>query len=142
MKDYMQVAIEEAQKSGSDIPVGAIVVKNGEIIAKAHNTREKDNDITSHAEIIAIRIAEKKLNNWRLDDCELYVTLEPCPMCGWAILQSRISKVYFGSFDTNYGAFSKLKLNSYSNSNLKIFSGISEDKCNDLLNKFFKNIRK
>ena len=138
----MQVAIEEAQKSGSDIPVGAIVVKNGEIIAKAHNTREKDNDITSHAEIIAIRIAEKKLNNWRLDDCELYVTLEPCPMCGWAILQSRISKVYFGSFDTNYGAFSKLKLNSYSNSNLKIFSGISEDKCNDLLNKFFKNIRK
>ncbi len=142
MKDYMQVAIEEAQKSGSDIPVGAIVVKNGEIIAKAHNTREKDNDITSHAEILAIRIAEKKLNNWRLDDCELYVTLEPCPMCGWAILQSRISKVYFGSFDTNYGAFSKLKLNSYSNSNLKIFSGISEDKCNDLLNKFFKNIRK
>lgn len=138
----MQVAIEEAQKSGSDIPVGAIVVKNGEIIAKAHNTREKDNDITSHAEILAIRIAEKKLNNWRLDDCELYVTLEPCPMCGWAILQSRISKVYFGSFDTNYGAFSKLKLNSYSNSNLKIFSGISEDKCNDLLNKFFKNIRK
>ena len=142
MKDYMQVAIEEAQKSGSDIPVGAIVVKNGEIIAKAHNTREKDNDITSHAEILAIRIAEKKLNNWRLDNCELYVTLEPCPMCGWAILQSRISKVYFGSFDTNYGAFSKLKLNSYSNSNLKIFSGISEDKCNDLLNKFFKNIRK
>lgn len=140
--NFMQIAIEEAKKSDIDIPVGAVIVKNGEILAKAYNTREKDNDITSHAEILAIRQAEKFLNNWRLEDCELYVTLEPCPMCGWAILQSRISKIYFGSYDSNYGAFSKLELDSYANSNIKIYGGISEDKCNELLDKFFKQIRK
>lgn len=138
----MQIAIAQAEKSENDIPVGAVIVKDGKIIAKAHNTKEKDNDITSHAEILTIRQAEKTLNNWRLDECELYVTLEPCPMCGWAILQSRISKVYFGSYDSNYGAFSKLKLNNYTNSNIKIYGGISEDKCNELLDKFFKKIRK
>lgn len=82
-----------------------MVVKNGDVIATAHNERELDNDVTSHAEILAIRKAEQVLGNWRLDDCDLYVTLEPCPMCGWAILQSRIKNVYFGSYDTNYGAF-------------------------------------
>ena len=95
MNDYMKMAIAEAQKSDGEIPVGAVLVKDGQVIAKAHNMREKENDITSHAEILVIRQAEKILNNWRLDGCELYVTLEPCPMCGWAILQSRISKVYF-----------------------------------------------
>ena len=73
----MSIAIEEAKKSNGDIPVGAVIVKDGKILAKTHNTREKDNDITSHAEILAIRQAEKELNNWRLDNCDLYVTLEP-----------------------------------------------------------------
>ena len=105
MNSFMSISINEAKKSGRDVPVGAVVVKNGDVIATAHNERELDNDVTSHAEILAIRKAEQVLGNWRLDDCDLYVTLEPCPMCGWAILQSRIKNVYFGSYDTNYGAF-------------------------------------
>lgn len=140
--DFMKVAIEEAIKSDGDIPVGAVLVKDGEIISKAHNTREKDNDITSHAEILAIRQAEKVSENWRLDGCELYVTLEPCPMCGWAILQSRISKVYFGSYDVNYGAFSsKIDLRNISSFKPEVYGGILEEKCDKILKDFFEKIR-
>lgn len=142
MNKFMQKAIEEALKSDGDIPVGAVLVKNGEIAACAHNTREKDNDITSHAEIIAIRKAEKIENNWRLDGYELYVTLEPCPMCGWAILQSRISKVYFGSYDVKYGAFcSSVDLRKISNSKIQIKGGIMEKECDKILKDFFAGIR-
>lgn len=142
MNNFMHSAIEEALKSEGDIPVGAIIVKDNKIIARAHNTREKDNDITSHAEIIAIRQAEILEENWRLDGYELYVTLEPCPMCGWAILQSRISKVYFGSYDTNYGAFySKIDLRKLSNSKTQIFGGIMEEECDKILKDFFVTIR-
>lgn len=139
----MSIAIEEAKKSDGDIPVGAVIVKSGEIIAKAHNTREKDNDVTSHAEILAIRKAGKIFKNWRLDDCELYVTLEPCPMCGWAILQSRIKSVYFGSYDHNYGSFSsKIDLRKLSTSNINIYGGIKEEECDNLLKDFFITLRK
>lgn len=142
MNDFMKLAIEEAKKTSSDIPVGAVVVQNDKIIAIAHNEREKDNDISSHAEILAIRQAEKVLNNWRLDGCELYVTLEPCPMCGWAILQSRIKSVYFGSYDTNYGAFtSKIDLRHISTSKPNVYGGIMEEECDELLTSFFKKIR-
>ena len=142
MNKYMQIALEEALKSGEDIPVGAVIVKDDKILARAHNTREKDNDITSHAEIIAIREVEKLLNNWRLDGCELYVTLEPCPMCAWAILQSRISKVYFGSYDTNYGAFySKFDLRKLSNTKIQVYGGIMENECDTVLKNFFSKIR-
>lgn len=141
MNNFMQIAIEEAGKTDGDIPVGAVIVKNGQVIAKAHNTREKDNDITSHAEILAIRQVEKSVNNWRLDGCELYVTLEPCPMCGWAILQSRVKKVYFGSYDTKYGAFSCLNLQNISDSKPEIYGGIMESACDKLLDDFFKNLR-
>lgn len=138
----MQEAIIEAKKSEGDIPVGAVLVRDDKIISRAHNTREKDNDITSHAEISVIRQAEKKFNNWRLEDCELYVTLEPCPMCGWAIIQSRIKRVYFGSYDNNYGAFSsKIDLRNLTNSKLEVYGGICEKECDVLLTKFFKNIR-
>lgn len=140
--DFMSLAIEQAKKTDTDIPVGAVIVKDGEVIAKAFNTREKDNDISSHAEILAIRKAEQVLNNWRLDNCELYVTLEPCPMCGWAIIQSRIKTVYFGSYDTNYGAFtSSIDLRKLSNSKLNVYGGIKEDACNALINDFFNNLR-
>lgn len=140
---FIDIAIEQAKKSGGDIPVGAVIVKDGKVIAIAHNMREKDNDITSHAEILAIRQAEKVLNNWRLDGCELYVTLEPCPMCGWAILQSRIKSVYFGSYDNNYGAFtSKIDLRTVSSYKPNIYGGIKEDECNRLLEAYFKNLRK
>ena len=144
MKNFMQLAIEEGKKVTKDIPVGAVIVKDGKVLSTGFNTKEQDNDITSHAEIIAIRKAEKLLNNWRLDDCDLYVTLEPCPMCGWAILQSRIRNVYFGSYDTNYGAFSSIiDLRKISNNqNLKVYGGILEKDCDRLLEDFFKTLRK
>lgn len=141
--EFMSAALAMAKKSDGDVPVGAVIVKDGQIIASACNTREKDNDITSHAEIIAIRQAEKVLGNWRLDGCEIYVTLEPCPMCGWAILQSRFKVVYFGSYDSNYGAFcSKIDLRTLSNNQkILVYGGIMEMECDKLLNDFFKGIR-
>jgi tRNA(adenine34) deaminase len=139
----MEQAINVAKQAGKDIPVGAIIVKNGEIISRAFNTKEKDNDITSHAEIIAIRKAEKIINNWRLEDCNMYVTLEPCPMCGWAIIQSRIKNLYFGSYDSVYGAFSsKIDLRQLTNSKLKVYGGIMENECDKILADYFQSIRK
>ena len=138
----MRFALEEALKSGDDIPVGAVVVKDGEIIASAHNERELTNDVTAHAEIVAIRKAQQKLGNWRLEGCELYVTLEPCPMCAWAILQSRIKAVYFGSYDRNYGAMGeKLDLRTLNNSSTKVYGGIMEEECDRVLSDYFKKIR-
>ena len=142
MNKFMQTAIEEALKTNGEIPVGAVLVKNNKIVAFAHNTKEKDSDVTSHAEILAIKQAEQLENNWRLDGYELYVTLEPCPMCGWAILQSRISKVYFGSYDTNYGAFcSKIDLRKLANSKTQIYGGIMEKECDKILKDFFITLR-
>ena len=143
MNSFMSISINEAKKSGLDVPVGAVVVKNGDVIATAHNERELDNDVTSHAEMLAIRKAEQVLGNWRLDDCDLYVTLEPCPMCDWAILQSRIKNVYFGSYDTNYGAFfSKVDLRKFSTFTPNVYGGIMEKECDELLNSFFTDLRK
>ena len=142
MNKYMQIAIEQAKLSRGDIPVGVVLVKDDKIIAKACNTCEKDNDITSHAEILALRNASKLLNNWRLDDCDMYVTLEPCPMCGWAILQSRIKNLYFGSFDMDYGAFSSADLLRISKFKTNILGGIEEDECTKLLKDFFADLRK
>lgn len=140
--EFMKLAISEAKRAVDDIPVGAVIVKDGEVISSAFNTKEKDNDITSHAEILAIRKAEQVLGNWRLDNCDMYVTLEPCPMCGWAILQSRIKNLYFGSYDKNYGAFSsKINLREISSSKLNVYGGILEQECDDILNEFFRNIR-
>ena len=139
---YMKIAQKIALTSKGDIPVGAVIVKNGEIIALGGNEKEKTNDVTAHAEIVAIRKASELLKNWRLDDCELYVTLEPCPMCAWAILQSRIKTVYFGSFDNLYGAFgSKINLAEISNSKISVKGGILEDECDKILNSFFKKVR-
>lgn len=139
----MKSAIKEALNSGKDIPVGAVIVKNGEIIASSHNEKEVLSDVTAHAEILAIRKAEQKLGNWRLTDCEMYVTLEPCPMCAWAIIQSGIKAVYFGSYDTNYGALgSGIDLRKIANSKLKVYGGIMEEECNKLLDDYFKNMRK
>lgn len=138
----MKRAIELAKQAGLEIPVGAIVVKKGEVIASAHNLKEQMNDVTAHAEILALREASKKLGTWRLDDCELYVTLEPCPMCAWAIVNSRIKTVYFGSYDNNYGALgSKIDVRELANSKMKVYGGILEDACDELLNNYFKNLR-
>lgn len=142
MPKFMQLALNVAENSGEDVPVGALIVKNGEIIASAHNEKEKNNDATAHAEIIVIKKASKALKNWRLDDCELYVTLEPCPMCAWAILQSRIKTVYFGSYDKQYGALgSVLDLRKQANSNLQVYGGILEEKCDNIVNSFWQKRR-
>ena len=138
----MKFALEEAKKSDLDIAVGAVIVRNGEIISSKHNQKEVLKDVTAHAEILAIKEAEQKLGNWRLDDCEMYVTLEPCPMCGWAIIQARLKAVYFGSYDTNYGAFgSKTDLRKFTDSKLKVYGGIMEEECNNLLKEYFEKMR-
>lgn len=139
---FMYKAIETANLSGKDIPVGAVIVKNNVILASAHNQKETDNDVTAHAEIIAIKRTSQLLQNWRLDDCDLYVTLEPCPMCMWAILQARIKNLYFGAYDTVYGAIStNPKIIHLANSNLKYKGGIMEQECKILLDNYFKMLR-
>lgn len=142
MKKFMQQVIAIAKNSGTDVPVGALIVKNGEVIAIARNEREKNNDPSAHAEILALRQAATALGSWRLDDCELYVTLEPCPMCAWAILQSRVKSVYFGSYDEKYGAFgSALDLRKHADSKLKVYGGILEKECDNVIEEFWKNRR-
>lgn len=135
-------AINEALKSNLDIPVGCVIKKDGTIFASAHNMREEKQDITAHAEILAIKQAQERLNTSRLNGCELYVTLEPCPMCTWAILQSGIDAVYFGSYNTQYGAMlSNTQLVELSYSKIKIYGGIEEEKCDKILSEFFEKIR-
>lgn len=137
----MQFAIKQAKLCTIDVPIGCVIKKDGIIIASAHNQREKTNDVTAHAEILAIQEAQKKLKTSRLYGCEIFVTLEPCPMCAWAISQSGISTVYFGSYNTQYGALiSSIRLPL--NPKLKIYGGIEEETCNKILEDFFKKIRK
>lgn len=140
---YMQNAINEALKCKIDVPVGCVIKKNDEIIAQACNRRELDDDVTSHAEILAIKKAQQNLSTSRLQDCELYVTLEPCPMCTWAILQAGIKTVYFGSYNSQYGAMgSAIDLAKLAHSKIKIYGGIKEEKCDKILKEFFEKIRK
>ena len=138
----MDLAIEEALRSGNDIPVGAVIVLDGKVISSACNKKEKTNDVTGHAEILAIRAAEKAVGNWRLEKCEMYVTLEPCPMCAWAIIQSRIKAVYFGSYDVKYGALgSKTDLRNLVSSPLAVYGGIKEKECDKILADYFSTMR-
>ena len=140
---FMQKALSIANESGNDIPVGAVIVKDGKVLALSHNMKEASNDVSAHAEILAIRKASEKLNNWRLNGCDMYVTLEPCPMCLWAILQSRIDNLYFGSFDLLYGGISSSAncLLELSKSKISIKGGIMLEECDNLLNNYFESIR-
>lgn len=134
---------QKAFKIG-EVPVGAVIIKNDKIIAKAYNKKEKTNNALCHAEIIAINTACKKLKSWRLNDCEMYVTLEPCPMCAGAILSSRIKKLHVATLDDKYGAvISKYKLLDDNNLNHKteIQLGECKKESEELLNLFFKNLR-
>ena len=141
--DLMSELLEElAEMSNSvDVPVGALVLdKNLEVIAKSFNKRVETNDPTAHAEIEAIRIAGQKLNYWRLDDCTLIVTLEPCQMCSGAILQSRISCVVFGAFEPKTG-FLVSKNSQSENSNIEIISGVMEEESSKILSNWFQEKR-
>ena len=143
---FMQEALKEAQKAYKrlEIPVGAVIVKDGQIIAKAHNMKEEKTDTTKHAEIIAIQRASKKLNSWRLNDCEMYVTLEPCPMCAGALIQSRIKKVYIGAKDEKTGACGSVLnlLEDYKfNHKVEIERGVLSKECEEILKKFFRELR-
>lgn len=146
-EEFMKEALKEAEKAYKklEVPVGAVIVKNGKIIAKAYNQKETKYDTTKHAEILAIQKASKELKSWRLLDCEMYVTLEPCPMCAGAIINSRIKKVYIGTMDYKTGAVgSKLNLlNDYVfNHKVEFETGILENECEDILKEFFKDLRK
>ena len=144
---FMKEALKEAKKAYDklEIPVGAVIVKDNKIIARAHNLKELKQDTTKHAEILAIKKASKKLNNWRLTDCEIYVTLEPCSMCAGAIINSRIKKVYIGAKDLKTGACgSKLNLLQDYDFDTSVESefGILEEECQSMLKDFFKELRK
>lgn len=144
---FMQEAIKEAEKAYKkfEVPVGAVIVKNGEIMAKAHNLKETKLDTTKHAEILAIQRASRKLKSWRLIDCEMYITLEPCTMCAGAIINSRIKKIYIGAMDEKTGAAgSKLNLfKDYTfNHNVEVETNIMKEECEKILKDFFKELRK
>ena len=135
-------ALNESKKCLNDVPIGCVIKKDGRIIATAHNKREELNDVTAHAEILAIKEAQKILGTSRLNDCEIYVTLEPCPMCAWAIIQAGIKTLYFGAYNTQYGGIeSVIKLPQIANSKIKVYGGIKEDECSIILNKFFEELR-
>lgn len=141
-KHFMQLVVDNARIVKNDIPVSALIVKNNEIVCICHNEKEEKQSATYHAEILAIQEASKILNSWRLDDCDMYVTLEPCPMCASAIIQARIKHLYFGSFDNLYGALgSKLDLRKMYNSSLIVKGGIMEEECNEILNNYFERMR-
>ena len=143
---FMKEALKEAEKAYKklEVPVGAVIVKDGKIIARGHNQKETKTDTTKHAEIIAIQKASKKLKAWRLLDCEMYVTLEPCAMCAGAIINSRIKKVYIGTKDNKTGAVgSVLNLFEDFTFNHKVESeiGLMQEECEKLLKQFFKELR-
>ena len=143
----MNIAFELAKEAGEcgEVPVGAIIVdKNGEIISKAYNLRETQKNAVAHAELIAIENACKRLGGWRLSGCTLYVTLEPCPMCTGAIVNSRIDRVVFGAYDMQAGCCGSVaNFNAYPfNHSFEILGGVMESECREVLTQFFNNKRK
>ncbi len=145
---FMRLAIEEAiiAKKSGDVPVGAVIVRDGQVVAAAHNTRETEASAIRHAEISAIEAACKRLQRWRLDDCDLYVTLEPCLMCTGAVVQSRIRRLFFGAYDRERGYIvsNNIVSNNADNSEgleLEYYCGIMEKECARILNDFFDELR-
>ena len=143
---WMREALGQADRASAldEVPVGAVVVRDGEIIAQAHNLRETDHCATAHAELLAIEQACRLLGSWHLDECTLYVTLEPCPMCAGAIVNSRMGRVVFGAKDAKAGAMgSVFNVNSYPlNHKPRVESGVLATECADVLRTFFERKRK
>ena len=142
---WMQLALEQAQMAADEgeTPIGAVLVENGVLLAAAHNHREHKNDITSHAEIEAMRLAATQKGDWRMNDCTLYVTLEPCPMCAGAILAARVGRVVFGAKDATAGAMgSVLNLPRFTlGAHTKVECGVLEEPCRVILQSFFQSKR-
>ena len=139
--DYMSYALEEAYKAKDkgEIPIGAVIVKDNKVIGRGHNTKESTKNALNHAEIIAIKEASEFIGDWRLNGCEMYVTLEPCPMCTGAILQCRISKLYIGTFNKDMGACGSV-VNLVDNRSLNSFVNTVwtyDKRCSDILSDFF-----
>jgi len=144
---FMKKALAEAEKAKAidEVPIGAVIVQNGKVIAKAYNKRNKGKIATHHAEILAIEKACKKIGDWRLENCEIYVTLEPCPMCAGAIANARIKKLVFGAFDTagtNKNLLSDILQDTRLNHKVEIEGGVLEEECRNILTTFFKAKRK
>lgn len=143
---FMKMALEQARLAEQidEVPIGAVIVRGEEVIAAGYNLRETSKDPTAHAEMIAIREASKKLGGWRLIGCTLYVTLEPCPMCAGAIVQSRIERVVYGTTDPKAGCAGSL-MNLLDdprfNHQVKVQSGVLQEECSDILKLFFKRLR-
>lgn len=145
MNEFLKKALNQAKIAykKDEVPVGAVIVKDGKVIARAHNLREKSQNAIAHAEILCINKACKKLNSWRLDNCQMYVTLEPCLMCIGAITQSRISKVYYGAKDLKNGCVSSvLNVNDINITNKIDCEYLQSDECSNILSEFFKKLRK
>lgn len=141
---YMEIAIKEAKKAykKNEVPVGCVVVKNNKILAKTHNLKENKCSALYHAELIAIKKVSKKLKNWRLIDCEMYITMQPCPMCASAIKQSRIKKIYYGTDNKNNNLSNKILNENDINEKIEIIPYVLEDKCKKIVQKFFEKQRK
>lgn len=144
---FMKKALAEAEKAKAidEVPIGAVIVQNGKIIARAYNKRNKGKIATHHAEILAIEKACKKIGDWRLENCEIYVTLEPCPMCAGAIANARIKKLVFGAYDTagtNKNLLSDILQDTRLNHKVEIEGGVLEEECRNILTTFFKAKRK
>lgn len=140
---FMRLALEEAKRAflEEEVPVGAILVRDGEIVAKAHNQRETFQDPTGHAEVLVLRIGADTLKNWRLTDATLYVTKEPCIMCAGAMLNARLGRLVYGCKDEKAGAVDslyKLLSDGRLNHQIEVVSGILEEECSDILQRFFK----
>ncbi|MFJ6414784.1 tRNA-specific adenosine deaminase [Terribacillus saccharophilus] len=144
---WMEQAINEAKRAEhlGEVPIGAIIVKDGEIIASGFNLRETTQQAHSHAEMHAIQAANEKVGSWRLEDCDLYVTLEPCPMCAGAIIQSRIRRVVFGAYDPKAGCagtlYNLLEDDRF-NHQTEVTGGVLQEECGGLLTSFFRELRK
>lgn len=147
IEKFMRLALKEADKGErlDEIPIGAVIVKDGKVLAKAFNKRESLQDPTAHAEILAIKKASKKLKSWRLDGCEMFITLEPCPMCAGAIVNARIKKVYFGAKEPKSGSvISKFNILTDAGLNHKVefLGGVLEEECSQKIKTYFKSLRK
>ena len=143
---FMKKEIKQAKKAAgiNEVPIGCVIVKDGEVVAKGYNRRNTDHSTLSHAEITAIRRASKKLKDWRLEDCTLYVTLEPCQMCAGAIVQARIKRVVVGSMNPKAGCAGSvlniLQMKEF-NHQVELVTGVLDEECSELLKDFFKKLR-